>query len=347
MNKLLQVFSRFLLLNALLLACTLVSARDNESVWKQWVGGNVRAVNVLPTITPAELDRLQQDWAINALRVQLVLTDEVLSNLTDRGLAAQPRLKGYLEQTFEAAHARNIGVIVDLHRAEGGAGHEGKLWTDARLQSRLVQLWSRLAAELRHYPALIGYDILNEPTPPDDFRKAFYQVRGTMQDWNVLARRIVVAIRAKDPETPVIVETTDWAKPFRLKQLEPVNDARVVYSFHMYAPFELTHQGINQYKRDGRLTYPGRVAGKLYDQAELRSHLQVAVDFAQRHGAPMFVGEFGINMYASDETRRQYIADLLEIFGDHGWSWAYHAFGIWEGWMPTPAMQEEFRKSAR
>lgn len=339
-----RLWPRALSVLGLLLALAGAAQADRDAAWRQWTQGQVRAVNVLPTMALDDLPQLKRDWGINALRVQVILQDEPLRAVTAEGLAGLPRFDARLRALLDAAESQGIGVVLDLHRPEGSAGMSGTIWKGTEAQDQLVRLWQRLANELRGHPALIGYDILNEPTPPEDLRQPFEKIRGTLQDWNLLAARLVAAIRAIDPDIPLIVETTDWAKPFRFRQMARIDDPRIVYSFHMYHPVELTLQGVNQFPKDPALRYPGVVKGKPIDREELVANMRAARQFADRHQVPIFVGEFGVNKYADEDSRQRYVADLLDIFAAERWSWAYHAFKIWDGWMPTDAMRQELKR---
>lgn len=301
--------------------------------------GEVHAANTLLVTSPLELGILKNSWHVNAIRAQIILQDDQLRGIATYGLTSNTVIYTQIKTLLDAAHSKRLGVILDLHRPEGGSeGASGKLWQDPALQDRLVELWRKLAPVFKDHPALLAYDILNEPTPPDDFYKSFNQIRGGMQDWNVLARRIVKAIRTSDVDVPLIVETTDWAKPFRFNQLERIDDPHIVYSFHMYHPFALTHQGVRQFEKNQVLTYPGVYEGKLVDKAALSVHMEAARGFAAKYQVPIFVGEFGINKFAPPEARAAYIKDLLAIFASNHWSWGFHAFQIWDGWMPNEGM---------
>ena len=328
------------------LACTVLftfvlgkAHAQHEAHWDNWKRGRVKAVNVLLSTSSLELGLLKNNWGVNAVRAQIILNDDMLRGISMSGLPPQHVVHQQIKTLLDAAQTRGLGVILDLHRPEGGAeGQEGQLWTQPVLQDRLVKLWKNLAPVFKDHPALIGYDLLNEPTPPDDFYKDFRQIRGTMQDWNVLAKRLVTAVREVDATVPLIVETTDWAKPFRFRQLDKIDDPYIVYSFHMYHPVELTHQGVRQFGQVASLTYPGTYAGTAVNKAQLAQHMNDALVFANKYQVPIFVGEFGINHFANADSRGRYIKDLLDLFNEAGWSWGFHAFQIWEGWMPNPAM---------
>ena len=77
-------------------------------------------------------------------------------------------------------------------------------------------------------------------------------------DWNALAQKITAAIRAVDPETPILVNSIGWAYPQQFEVLRPTGDPRTVYTVHFYDPHYHTHQ-----KPADKVVYPGfRVPGK-------------------------------------------------------------------------------------
>ncbi len=68
-------------------------------------------------------------------------------------------------------------VMLDLHGAPGGhsggwttGGHSdsNELWTNEQSQAWAVKIWETLATRYKDNPTVCGYDLLNEPVPPDD-----------------------------------------------------------------------------------------------------------------------------------------------------------------------------------
>jgi aryl-phospho-beta-D-glucosidase BglC (GH1 family) len=172
------------MLRLLLLCCSWLvlgpACAQHETNWDNWKQGRVKAVNVLLSTSSLELGVLRNNWGVNAVRAQIILDDDMLRGISISGLPPQHVVHQQIKSLLDAAQARGLGVILDLHRPEGGAeGHEGRLWTQPLLQDRLIMLWKNLAPVFKDHPALIGYDLLNEPTPPDDFHKDFRQIRGT------------------------------------------------------------------------------------------------------------------------------------------------------------------------
>jgi len=79
-----------------------------------------------------------------------------------------------LDRLIAWSRTENLYVILDLHAAPGGqtganiddsAGYPW-LYQSAQEQEHLIAIWRRLATHYRDEPAVLGYDLLNEPIPP-------------------------------------------------------------------------------------------------------------------------------------------------------------------------------------
>src|SRR6266481_6411658 len=84
-----------------------------------------------------------------------------------------------LDRLIGWSRAENLYVILDLHAAPGGqtgtniddsAGYPW-LYQSPQEQERLMAIWRGLATHYRDEPAVLGYDLLNEPIPPVDWGK--------------------------------------------------------------------------------------------------------------------------------------------------------------------------------
>lgn len=47
---------------------------------------------------------------------------------------------------------------------------------------------------------------------------------------------------------------------------------------------------------------------------------------------PILVGEFSVVRWAPKEDAERYLADLVELFEEFGWSWCYHGLRDYHGW---------------
>ncbi len=127
-----------------------------------------------------------------------------------------------------------LHVIIDLHAAPGGQtgvnhddgpGYPLTFYVprDRRLT---VALWRALAAHYRDEPAILGYDLLNEPISPysdEDYLnprlEPFY-------------RDIVAAIRSVDPNHAVLLAGAQWSTSFAV--FGRPFDANAVYTYHKF-----------------------------------------------------------------------------------------------------------------
>ena len=79
-----------------------------------------------------------------------------------------------------------------------------------------------------------------------------------------------------------------------------------------------------------RWSYPGVIDGVYWDKEQLRVSMKEVIEFQKKHGVPIFVGEFSVINWAKGGDR--YLADMIELFEEYGWDWAYHAFREWDAW---------------
>lgn len=72
------------------------------------------------------------------------------------------------------------------------------------------------------------------------------------------------------------------------------------------------------------------IDGVYWDKEQLRVSMKEVIEFQKKHGVPIFVGEFSVINWAKGGDR--YLADMIELFEEYGWDWAYHAFREWDAW---------------
>ncbi len=136
-----------------------------------------------------------------------------------------------VDALLDAATANGLQVVLDLHAAPGGQADlftadpdATLLWDDPKAQTATVEVWRTLAARYAANPAVVGYDLLNEPIPPDE---AAYVA---------LLADIIAAIRAEDPDTLMIVEGTAFARDFR--PFTERLDENMAYEAHLYTSMD-------------------------------------------------------------------------------------------------------------
>ena len=277
-------------------------------------------------LSPAALKELHEVWSANLIRFQIGrksgedhTTPEGYRQIVARGLAE-------LDAILPAARQNNLKILIDMHVGPGTSLDKllsNKLSWDPKMQQLLADIWREIAAKYKDEPVIWGYDLLNEPREEN----YVYTPNGGL-DWNRLAEKVAKSVREVDPAKPIIVEAAQWANPAGFENLLPVNVPNVIYSVHLYAPHEYTHQGVHN--NPSSVPYPGMIAGKMWDKAALEKELAPVIAFQQKYHVPIYVGEFGVARWAPGAER--WLDDVISIFEANGWDWTYHAFREYDGW---------------
>ena len=185
--------------------------------------------------------------------------------------------------------AHGIKAILDIHAAPGGqtgVNHDDGVgyplvFYVPEYRRQTVDLWRRIAERYKDEPAVLGYDLLNEPISP------YHDADYLNPRLEPLYAEITQAIRSVDTNHPVILAAAQWSTNFGV--FGPPFDANAAYTYH-----------------------------KFWASPE-RREVQDYVNFANRWGVPLFLGETG---ELTDEWNAKYRA-LNEKFGI-GWSfWTY------------------------
>lgn len=251
-----------------------------------------------------------------------------------------------LRETLDQAHAAGVKVVLTMISLPGArwrqlnkGRNDDRLWREEKFLAQAEQFWTQLAGALKNHPAMVGYNPLNEPHPErgdgltdfwsQDLRAWHEHRRGSSFDPNRFNERLVAAIRREDARTPIILDAAVYAAAPAFQILTPVNDPAVLYSLHMYEPYEFTNFKINA----GRFKYPGAVeVGENkrrveWNAAELAAFMQPVRDWMERHRVPptrIMVGEFGCDRRVPGAV--EYLRDLTAHFAAQRWHWAFYAY---------------------
>lgn len=243
-----------------------------------------------------------------------------------------------INEVLNTCEQLGVGVVLVINFWSGAYG---RMWADTGadanypqattaqdVQNWLVSFWGKTAQRFGAHKALIGYDVLNEPGLPNDITlvQANDPAPTNFNNWRALANRVAAKVRETDKNTPLVIEGIYGGDArglalFDARSATPatprawlVNDTRVVYSFHFYAPGSITHQGVAEwaYESIGQ-TFPagtmwqwywfdGQVVGNTTNgvlqpvntAADLAALCQKALDLKQAFSVPVFVGEFSL-----------------------------------------------------
>ena len=195
------------------------------------------------------------------------------------------------------AYAGSIGlkIILDNHRSEAGNSAEpnGLWYTSSYPESNWIADWQMLAARYAGNPAVIGFDLRNEPH--NAYAGGACWDCGGVNDWHLAAARGGNAVLAINPNLLIFVEGTDaynndyywWGGNLEGVSNSPVvlsTANRLVYSAHDYGPNEY---GQTWFNNDS--------------QASLDGVWTTHWGYISQQGiAPVWVGEFGTENVDSD-----------------------------------------------
>ncbi len=153
----------------------------------------------------------------------------------DDGLPAEPRNGFPANYVGMPALNRAFDRFWENAPGPGGVG----------LQDRYAAAWRHVAARFAGHPAVLGYDVMNEPWPGSAWPScaqaggcpAFDAVLGAFYD------RVTAAIRSVDPATLVFYAPHALANAGVRSHLPPRADGRTALSFHDYCAADLATCG--------------------------------------------------------------------------------------------------------
>lgn len=259
-----------------------------------------------------------------------------------------------LKADLDAAHERGSKVVLTVLSLPGNRWrqfnnrqNDDRIWQDTSFHEQAAQFWKDLANRLKDHPAVIGYNLINEPHPEtatgfhdfwtQDYSEWYSHVENTPADLNKLYETIVEAIRLVDKDTPIIINSGLYATPWAFEYLKPIKDDYVLYAFHMYEPYEMTSQNPNkgfEYEYPGKVKVGEKQTEKMFNKEALKDFLHPVDQWAKDNNIPanrIIAEEFGINRMVKGAD--QYLSDLISIFDEYGWHWAFYAFreDTWAG----------------
>jgi hypothetical protein len=303
-------------------------SRTGGSIFKGHSLPRLRGVMIGTEVGEADLRFLAENWNANHVRWQLVWggfprspADKANLPEYDKWLEGELRR---LDSLLPVCEELGLKVLIDLHTPPGGRDDSNvcRIFQDAKYQRKFIEVWRKIVQRCKNSKAVWGYDLVNEPVEGD--------VPPGLMDWWELALRTAQMIRSLDSKRAIVVEPEPWGSPESLIGFAPLPVKGVVYSVHMYLPFAFTHQGVFEESRP--VWYPGEIDGVRWDKEQIRKALKPVVDFQKEYRVHIYIGEFSAIRWAPGESAYRYLSDVIDVFEENGWDWAYHAFREWHGW---------------
>lgn len=184
------------------------------------------------------------------------------------GLTSQQDGFARIDSVVEWCRDNHLYLILDMHDAPGGQtgdniddsyGYPWLFESDAS-QQLFCEIWRRIAKKYRKEPVILGYELINEPIAPY-FGHDVERLNRCLESIHKMA---VKAIREVDSNHIILLGGAQWNGNF-----EPFTD----------------------WKYDGKIMYTCH----RYGGDATRAAIQGIIDFRDKSGLPMYMGEIGHN----------------------------------------------------
>lgn len=214
----------------------------NLDMWTTWPDedrwGDAAVILPFPewrkSLAEADLARLKAD-GFDFLRMPV----DPAPFLSDKTQKLRERLYASVLASARMVNRAGLKVVVDLHLVPSGAGGgigAVEVLNDARLFDAYLAVVREMALTLSgEDPAMVALEPMNEPV---------LDCEGT-DLWPDRLRRLHAAARAAAGRLTLVLGGACYSSAEALERLDPraIADDNVIWTFHSYTPFLLTHQG--------------------------------------------------------------------------------------------------------
>lgn len=267
------------------------------------------------------------------------------------------------DRLVEWALEAGLKVIIDHHHPELDDS-----FPNAVSNERMAALWTAIAGRYKGTdPERVFFELRNEPKNIEP---------GV---WRRQAEILITTVRNIAPKHTIIVGYHDWNSRDAMLASEPFEDPNLIYTFHYYHPFMFTHKGatwvapgISDLRDipfpgdpDSDLTVPEKAKGTWVEQqlnsygeeanaAFIGNQMKEARAWADRHGVPIFLGEFGsLSTYSSYDDRCRHLEAVYTAIGKYKipsawWEWfAGFNFLDKDGRKPVPCFEAAIKEYSK
>ncbi|HQZ24038.1 MAG TPA: cellulase family glycosylhydrolase [Flavobacterium sp.] len=246
-------------------------------------------------ITKRDIDSLAA-WGFNSIRLPMHynLYTPAIENKKDGQITWLDEGFTMTDNLLNWCASNKIYLILDLHGAPGGQGHDANisdydtskpsLWESTANQDKMVALWKKLAQRYKDNPWIGGYDIINEP----NWNFTGTNPNGCDENSNAplkaLLTRITKAIREVDSNHIIFIEGNCWGNNYN--GIFPLWDENMALSFHKY------WNGNNQ------------------------ASIQTMLDYRTKYNVPIWMGESG-------ENSNVWFKEVISLVEKNNIGWAF------------------------
>jgi len=236
---------------------------------------------------------LMASWGVKGIRFR---ADDFIENMEIKSLL----------KCMSVAFEYDISIIMTLPSKSLYPNY-----TSYTTENNLMQ-WAKVMQVLNNNPAIIGYEIMNEPN----------HLKGA--EWDEHLPLIINTLR-QFTYAPIVINSGTGMFRFT----KPVQGKHIHYSNNDYEPFSYTHNGVNMGVVEK--TYPGMTAwdnmsssNRIWNYQGIKDSLQTLRDFQLKYNANIFVGEFSVQATRGGSLGdTEFLEDHIKIYNEYDWDWYY------------------------
>lgn len=219
----------------------------------------------------------------------------------------------HIDAVIDLGRQYGVHVSLNLHRAPGYTvakpAETLNLWQDEEAQKQFDAQWSMFAKRYKGVPShRLSFDLVNEPA------KVAEQV------YAKVARRVVGAIRAADPERLIITDGLDWGNT----PIPSLADLGIAQSTRGYQPMGVSHYMASWVggEKWAKPTWPLKRGGETLDREWLSKDRLEPWRKLAKQGVGVHVGEWGAYNKTPHCVVLAWAKDWLELWREADFGWA-------------------------
>lgn len=245
-------------------------------------------------------------------------------------------------------------IVIDPHTYIGFSNKytthpRDKFWFDADIQNNFRCLWRSIFIRLSNFLPInarnsVWVDFLNEPV---HFRGGDKNL-----SWQFLAKNIAYDCHEFSEGIQIVLQPArlvdsngkymSWRDS--ILSFKWVDDMRVIPSWHMYYPMELSHFGVfDTVHANKNIVFPFTDSdGFVWSDDTVKFFLKDIVSFfIDSFGNSPYIGEFGASVF-SGKYGDLYLSALVRAFSILNLDWTFHSFRENAIWSPESAGKENW-----
>lgn len=251
---------------------------------------------------------------VKTLRIQIKPNDRVQRTSITAQVAFNVEL-GWASRVVDECNKVGIKPVIafnDLTISDTITDEMPIFWTDSSYLNKAYFYIDKIG--LRFANKVYAFEFLAEPAIK------FEDTVITPVNLELFYQTALNIIRKNDSCAYFLLSPGPYGMPTNYGKFVPfkINDSKLMYNFHMYLPFNYTHQGLND--RPKGIVYPL----PNFNADTILKRFKAVKVFSDTYGYPIFLGEFNAVRWAKNSDA--YVQDIINVANNYNFEWCYFAY---------------------